>query len=139
MRLAARTAWWLFAVAVAVNLVLLFWPRAPGNPGGLPFDKVVHLLSFAFVAWSGARAGLAIRWLAAVLAVHAVTSELIQHALLPGRSGDPGDVLADLVGVAGVVLALGTASWRDGRAGRDRRDERERADGATARREPRAR
>jgi hypothetical protein len=139
VRLAGRTAWWLFAVAVAVNLVLLFWPRAPGNPGGLPLDKAVHLLSFASVAWSGARAGLAVRWLAAVLAVHAVTSELIQHTLLPGRSGDPGDVLADLAGVAGVVLALGTASWRDGRAGRDPQDEREPADGAAARRQPGAR
>jgi hypothetical protein len=128
---AGRTAWQLFAVAVAVNLVLLFWPRALGNPGGLPFDKVVHLLSFAAVMWSGVRAGLAIRWLGAVLAVHAVTSELIQHALLPGRSGDPADVLADLTGVAGVVLALGAASWRDGR-------ERDRDDGAAARREPRA-
>ena len=130
-----RSAWWLFALAVAVNLVLLFWPRAPGTPGGLQLDKVVHLLSFGFVTWSGARAGLAVRWLAAVLAVHAVTSELIQHALLPGRSGDPADVLADLTGVAGVVLALGAASWRDGRLG----PERERDDRAAARREPRAR
>ena len=132
MRPAGRTAWQLFAVAVAVNLVLLFWPRAPGTPGGLHLDKVVHVLSFAFVMWSGARAGFPIRWLVAVLAVHAVTSELIQHALLPGRSGDPADVLADLTGVAGVVLALGAASWRDGR-------ERERDDGAAARREPGAR
>jgi hypothetical protein len=135
---AGRAAWWLLAVAVAVNLVLLFWPRAPGTPSGFPLDKVVHLLSFAFVMWSGARAGLAIRWLVVVLAVHAVTSELIQHALLPGRSGDPADVLADLTGVAGVVLALGAASWRDGRDGRPRL-ERERDDGAAARREPRAR
>jgi hypothetical protein len=125
----------LFAVAVAVNLVILFWPRAPGTPAGLQLDKVVHLLSFGFVTWSGARAGLAIRWLVAVLAVHAATSELIQHALLPGRSGDLADVLADLTGVAGVVLALGAASWRDGRLG----PERERDDRAAARREPRAR
>jgi hypothetical protein len=130
----------LFAVAVAVNLVLLFWPRAPGNPGDFQLDKVVHLLSFAFVTWSGARAGLAIRWLVAGLTAHAVTSELIQHALLPGRSGDAADVLADLTGVAGVVLALGAASWRDGRDGRDgrRSRERERDDGAAARRQPRA-
>jgi hypothetical protein len=132
VRLAGRTAWQLFVVAVAVNLVLLFWPRAPGTPGGLHLDKVVHLLSFAWVMWSGVRVGLAIRWLGALLAVHAVASELIQHALLPGRSGDPGDVVADLTGVAGVVLALGTASWRDAR-------ERARDDWAAARREPGAR
>lgn len=138
MTLAGRTAWRLFAVAVAVNLLLLFWPSAPGTPSGFPLDKVVHLLSFAFVMWSGARAGLAIRWLVVVLAVHAVTSELIQHALLPSRSGDPADVLADLTGVAGVVLALRAASWLDGRDGRHPR-ERERDDGAAARGEPRAR
>ncbi len=135
MRPAGRAAWWLFAVAVITNLLLLYWPRAPGT-GGIPhLDKAVHLASFAFVTWAGARAGLPIRALAAVLAVHAIASELIQHALLPGRSGDPADVLADLAGVAGVALALGAASWRHGRGpGRDRR--RARHDGPAPRREP---
>lgn len=131
MRPEGRAAWLLFAVAVVANLVLLFWPRAPGTAGIPHLDKAVHLVSFAFVTWSGARAGLVLRALVAVLAVHAVTSELIQHTLLPGRSGDPGDVLADLAGVAGVVLALGAASWRRGRDGR-----RERHGGTAARREP---
>jgi hypothetical protein len=134
VRSVGRTAWWLFAVAVTANVLLLFWPRAPGTPSGSHLDKVVHVLSFAFVTWSGARAGLPIRLLVAVLAVHAVTSELIQHSLLAGRSGDPADVLADLAGVGGVALALGAASWRDGRSGRDR----ERDDGAPPRREPHA-
>ena len=135
MRPAGRAAWWLFAVAVISNLLLLYWPRAPGT-GGIPhLDKAVHLVSFAFVTWTGARAGLPIRVLAAVLAVHAIASELIQHVVLPGRSGDPADVLADLAGVAGVALALGAASWRHGPgAGRDRG--RARHDGPAPRREP---
>jgi VanZ family protein len=120
VRPAGRAAWWLFALAVIANLLLLYWPRAPGTAGIPHLDKAVHLVSFAFVTWTGARAGLAIRTLAAVLTVHAIASELVQHALLPGRSGDPADVLADLAGVAGVALSLGAASWRHGRApGRD--------------------
>ena len=135
MRPAGRAAWWLFAVAVIANLLLLYWPRAPGTAGIPHLDKAVHLASFAFVTWAGARAGLAIRPLAAVLTVHAITSEVIQHVLLPGRSGDPADVLADLAGVAGVALALGAASWRHGRGpGPDRRPERH--GGAPPRREP---
>ena len=135
MRPAGRAAWWLFAVAVITNLLLLYWPRAPGT-GGIPhLDKAVHLASFAFVTWTGARAGLPVRVVAAVLAVHAVVSELIQHAVLPARSGEPADVLADLAGVAGVALALGAASWRHGGGpGRDWR--RARHDGAPPRCEP---
>jgi hypothetical protein len=135
VRPAGRAAWWLFAVAVLANLLLLYWPRAPATAGIPHLDKAVHVISFAFVTWTGARAGLAIRALVAVLTVHAITSELIQHALLPGRSGDPADVLADLAGVAGVALALGAASWRHGRGhGRDRR--RGGHGGAPSRREP---
>ena len=40
-----------------------------------------------------------------MLAAHAVVSELVQHWLLPHRSGDAADVLADLAGVALGVLA----------------------------------
>ena len=40
--------------------------------------------------------------------VQAVGSEVLQGALLPNRSGDPWDVVADLVGVA-AGLAVGGA------------------------------
>ena len=102
------------ALAVAVNLVILFWPR-PASPGGLPgLDKVVHLATFASLALTGLRAGLAGRWLLPVLVGHAVASEVVQELLLSRRSGDPRDVVADLAGVlAGTLLAR--ASW-----GRDR-------------------
>ena len=132
MRQPGRVAWLLFALAVIGNLVLLFWPRGVGTGGVSHLDKVAHAVSFGLVMATGVRAGLLARLLAGVLAAHAVTSEAIQHTLLTERSGDPADVLADLVGVAGVLLALGAASWRHERSGR-----RDRGDGrATAGREP---
>jgi hypothetical protein len=107
---------------LVVNLVLLFWPRSV-ETGGLPLlDKVVHATSFGLVMWSGLRAGLVAHVLGPLLAVHAVTSEAIQHYLLANRSGDPADVLADIAGVAGVALAWGAASWRHEHGGRHQRD-----------------
>ena len=104
-----------FAVAVAVNLVILFWPR-PAGPDGLPgLDKLVHLATFGSLAFTGLRVGLAARWWLPLLAVHAVTSEIVQAQLLSRRSGDPLDVLADLAGVvAGTLLAR--ASWGSDRS-----------------------
>lgn len=108
----ARVAQAVFAGAVAANLVLLYWPRAVGG-GGLPhLDKAVHLLAFAAVAWSGLRARVPASWLLPLLVLHAGVSELVQDRLLPGRSGEVADVLADLVGIlAGTAVAR--ASWRD--------------------------
>ncbi len=118
MRPGRRAAWLLFAVAVITNLVLLYWPRTVGT-GGVPhLDKAAHAVSFALVMATGVRAGLGAALLAAVLAAHAVTSEVVQHTMLTGRSGEPADVLADLVGVAGVFLLLGAASWRHERSSR---------------------
>jgi VanZ like family len=94
-----------FALAVVVHLAILYWPRAPST-GGIPIDKVVHAVIFGGVLWVGARAGVPVRPLTALLAAHAVVSELIQHYLLAGRSGDPTDTAADLVGVLIVVLLL---------------------------------
>jgi hypothetical protein len=119
LRRGAR-AWQVsLAVAVAVNLVILFWPR-PASPGGLPgLDKVVHLATFGSLALTGLRAGLPPRWLLPVLAVHAAASEVVQEVLLNRRSGDLRDVVADLLGVlAGTLLAR--ASWgSDSPAGDD--------------------
>ena len=106
----------LFAVAVAGQLVVLYWPR-PVSAGGLPYlDKAVHFAVFAAVTSSGLRSRvLPARWLIGVLAVHAVVSEVLQASVLPARSGDPWDVVADLAGVAAGALAatvLARASWR---------------------------
>ena len=113
-----RGRWLVLAVALAVNLALLYWPRAPG-PGVLDrvpeLDKVVHLATFAAVSWAGLRAGLSPRWWLPLLAGHAVLSEVLQHALLPHRSGDPFDAVADIVGVlAGWWWAH--ASWGSDRS-----------------------
>lgn len=103
----------LLAVAVVVQLVVLYAPRAPST-GSLPWvDKVVHATVFGAVAWAAVRCGIA-RWVVAVvLAAHAVVSELLQAWLLPARSGDPRDAVAD---VAGVVLVL--VLTRAGESGR---------------------
>ena len=90
-----------------VSVVLLF---APSGGGGSSFppgsDKVVHALIFAALAGTARwRFGAAATVLAAV-AGYAVVSELLQSALLSARSGDPYDVVADLVGaLAGWLLA----------------------------------
>jgi hypothetical protein len=50
-----------------------------------------------------------------LLALHGIESELVQHALLPARSGDPADAVADLAGVAvGGVLPRGGVAARLG-------------------------
>lgn len=102
---------WVFVAAVVTNVAALYWPRGVSTAVEIPqLDKVVHLLLFAAVAWTGLRARLQGRVLLPLLVVHAVLSEVLQATLLPQRSGDPADVLADLAGVlAGILLAR--ASW----------------------------
>ena len=100
-----------FAAAVAVQLVVLYWPREVSTGGTPGVDKVVHAAIFGGVLWAGLRAGVPLRPLVAALVVHAVLSEAIQHWLLPGRDGDPFDALADLTGVA-IVTALALARHR---------------------------
>lgn len=110
-----------FGVAVVVNLVLLYWPRAVGGDGVPHLDKVAHVLTFASVVWAGRWAGVPGRWLVPVLAGHAVTSELVQSFLLAGRSGDAADVVADCAGILIGALAPtrpARASWRDDDAAR---------------------
>lgn len=98
-----------FGVAVLVQLVVLYAPHVPGAEPFPNADKVVHLLLFLVPTLLGLAAGLAPRTLVALLAAHAVVSEVVQGTLLPDRSGDPLDVLADLTGVAVATLlwALG--------------------------------
>lgn len=105
-RVATHGARVAFAVAVGVNLVAVYAPSAAGA-GLFPHaDKVAHLLVFAAVAATGVPAGVPIRWLAGLLVAHAVLSEIVQAVWLTQRSGDPGDVVADLVGI-GLGLVVG--------------------------------
>jgi len=99
---------------VVVSLVVLFAPSSGG--AGSPFpesDKVVHLLLFAgLAATTRWRFGPGLTGLAAV-GGFAVLSELVQAGVLPSRSGDPLDVVADLAGTAlGWVLAGWSISQR---------------------------
>lgn len=97
----------LAAAAVLLNLLVLFAPRAPSvSTGGLPVDKVVHLLVFAWPTVALIRLGLPRRWVVLGMAAWAPLSELVQWRLLDQRSGNPLDVVADLLGVSvGIWLA----------------------------------
>ncbi|WP_406286253.1 hypothetical protein [Embleya sp. NBC_00896] len=104
-----RLAYWAFAVAVVLNLVILFNPGSPGDPATfIPHrDKIVHFLSFAAVAWTGRRVGIGPLVLGVGLAAHAIESELVQHFLLARRSGDAWDAVADMFGAtAGLTFAV---------------------------------
>jgi VanZ family protein len=95
----------LLALSVAVQLVVLYAPEGAG-PGLFPqADKVVHLLVFLVPAALAVVAGFRRRAVVAVFAAQAVLSEVVQALLLPHRSGDVLDVVADLTGVALGVLA----------------------------------
>jgi hypothetical protein len=105
---------------VALHLAILYAPDTGGAPTFPVADKIVHVATFTSVALAGLRASLAARWWLPVVAAHAVVSEAVQHWLLPHRSGDPADVVADLVGVGIGFLAewrLRRASWTGDRSG----------------------
>lgn len=102
----------LLLITLVLQLVVLYAPDAPGPPSPIPHvDKAVHAGVFALPVLVAAvgRPGWWPR-VAALLAVHAPVSEVIQHTLLEHRSGDPWDVVADLAGVAlgsiGVLLVV---------------------------------
>lgn len=123
-RLSSRVA---FVLAVAIQLLALYAPRVevPGGADVPGSDKAVHALVFALVMITGVLTGLPARWLALVLVAHAGLSELVQHVLLPGRTGDALDAVAD---VAGVTLGwyLATVVRRHGSAGAPGPDQRRR-------------
>jgi hypothetical protein len=100
-----------FVLACLVQLYGLYSPQQAGpDTSGIPYsDKAAHFAIFAAVAYLGVRVGIPVRWLLAALVLQAVGSEFIQHYLLPDRSGDPFDSLADLLGTA-------TGAWLGFRA-----------------------
>ncbi|EAP99799.1 hypothetical protein JNB_06509 [Janibacter sp. HTCC2649] len=104
-----RSRLWSYApvlVAVVLQLVLLYSPSGGGISPFPNFDKLVHGAMFALPVFFALLAGLPRVPVIAVLALHAPVSELIQWTLLPNRSGDPWDVVADLVGVTiGAIAA----------------------------------
>ncbi|WP_350348315.1 VanZ family protein [Agromyces sp. G08B096] len=101
MGIRARHAavWAGFALAVLLQLVVLYLPSAPEGPGIPGTDKAVHAAIFLLPALLGTLAGIPALALAGVLAAHAVLSEAVQHLVLPDRSGDVWDVVADITGI----------------------------------------
>lgn len=101
-----------FGLAVVLQFVVLYSPDSGGAPPFPQADKVVHVVVFALVGFTGVLVG--IRWLPLLVALvlHGVVSELVQATLLSARSGSGWDLAADAVGAAiGVLLA---ASWSRG-------------------------
>jgi hypothetical protein len=95
---------------VVVQLLVLYWPVVTVEGPVSWTDKVVHLLVFAVPTYAVGRALGSVRVAVLLFAIHAPVSELVQHFLLPGRSGDVWDAVVDLVGVglAAAVLVVGT-------------------------------
>ncbi len=90
-----------FVLACLLHLYGVYSPEQAGPQVTFPeADKLAHLFLFGSVAFLGLRVGVPPRWLLGALVANAVVSELIQHFLLPDRSGDPLDSVADLIGVA---------------------------------------
>ena len=101
---------WAFGIALAVQLMVLYAPRAPAGPPVNGFDKVIHLSIFAAPVFAALMVGIRARWVLVVLALHAPISELFQHFVLPHRSGDVFDAMADLSGV--LLGGLAYVVWK---------------------------
>ncbi|PKN58567.1 MAG: VanZ family protein [Deltaproteobacteria bacterium HGW-Deltaproteobacteria-14] len=107
--------WWIPCLAVWFVVGWLVLSPAGTSAGGLPIpDKLAHLvawLGLALAAWPAV--AVTVRWsrasrAAAVLgacASYAVATELLQ-GLVPGRSAEALDAVADLAGAA-----LGVLTW----------------------------
>jgi hypothetical protein len=114
----SQRSWrWLLILAAVLNAVVVYAPSAPGAPGLPLIDKVVHFAIFAAVAFAGRRAGVPGALLLGVLLVHAASSEVLQEVLLPERSGDVWDGVADAVGCGAGWLAAGVGAARRGSMG----------------------
>lgn len=105
MVLLGATSFFLLAPQSTIEQVLGGAPEA--GEGGIPgFDKLVHVALFAGLSLLAPPRRLAL----ALLAAYAATTEALQ-AVVPGRSPDAIDLLADLAGLAvGALVARFT--WR---------------------------
>ncbi len=97
----------LLAVVVVLHLAALYWPQVTVEGPVTWSDKVVHVLLFGVPTALALLARARPRLVVALLALHAPVSELLQHYVLPHRSGDVWDAVADLSGVVlGVTVVV---------------------------------
>lgn len=88
-------------VFCALQLVGLYRPAGFGGGEGIPgLDKVAHVGIFALPVFFLLLAGCRRWWVILVFALHAPLSEVVQQVLLPRRTADPYDLIADAVGIA---------------------------------------
>jgi VanZ family protein len=105
----------VLGVVVLAHLLALYWPRLDLRGPGTGTDKLAHVLLFAAPVLAAYAARVPRRaWVVAAVAVHAPLSEWLQHAVLPNRSGDAWDAVADLAGVV-LGVTLGVVGRRRGR------------------------
>ena len=105
----------VLVLVVVAHLLALYWPRIDVQGPVSWTDKVVHVLLFAAPVLAAVAARVPrMAWVVVAVAVHAPLSEWLQHAVLPHRSGDVGDAVADLGGVV-LGVTLGVVGRRRGR------------------------
>ena len=89
-----------FAAVAVLSLVVLFSPSSPSPSWEFPhLDKVVHVSLFALLAGTARWRFGALPAVLLAVAAYAPLSELVQGYVLPERSADWHDVVADLSGV----------------------------------------
>jgi VanZ family protein len=105
----------VLGIVVLAHLLALYWPRVGLQGPATWTDKVVHVLLFAAPVLAAHAARVpALSWVVAAFAVHAPLSEWLQQSMLPNRSGDAWDAVADLAGVV-LGVTLGVVGRRRGR------------------------
>ncbi|HEY0817336.1 MAG TPA: VanZ family protein [Rhizobacter sp.] len=111
--LQARRAWQVLLALLLVAVCLLAFSTRPPEPLSTGWDKLNHAVAFAVLAMTAMlafpRAGRAAGAMAMVLVGLMAFGGLIEvvQALIPGRSGEWLDLLADALGiVAGVIVTL---------------------------------
>lgn len=110
--------WGVLGLAVLVQVRVLYTPDVPGAAPFPHADKVIHTVVFAVPVLLAVLARVRLAVAAGVSAVHAPVSEMVQATWVPGRSGDPLDALADLVGVGVAVLVVWVVRRRAARPSR---------------------
>jgi VanZ family protein len=97
---AARGARWVAWLWAAVLFVGLSWPgeKLPAV-AALSFDKLIHAVLFGVLFWLFVRSGSRPLRVALACAAFGALSEVWQHVLPFGRTGDVYDALANLTGV----------------------------------------